>query len=112
MHRPEAAAPDPAAGVAPAPRPAAPWRVVSVEPGPEMTLRVAFLDGTAGGVRLQGFLESPRVSGTVFEALREPAVFGQARVDLGAVSWPNGADLAPDAMYDGIRACGHWSPAP
>ena len=26
----------------------------------------------------------------------------------GAVQWPNGADLAPDAMYDEIRANGRW----
>ena len=24
------------------------------------------------------------------------------------VAWPNGADLAPDAMYDAIRASGRW----
>ena len=112
MQRTEASKPDPAAGVAPAPRPSAPWRVVSVAPVAGMTLRVEFSDGTAGEVRLQALLESARVNGTVFEALRTPGVFRQARVELGAVSWPNGADLAPDAMYDEIRARGHWSPTP
>jgi hypothetical protein len=29
-------------------------------------------------------------------------------VVLGAVQWPNGADLAPDAMYDAIRERGQW----
>jgi len=24
------------------------------------------------------------------------------------VAWPNGADLAPDAMWDAIRAHGYW----
>jgi hypothetical protein len=73
-----------------------------------MDLRVTFVDGTSGEVRLRSFLESPRVNGTIFEALRDPAVFRQVRVELGAVAWPNGADLAPDAMYDAIRAQGHW----
>jgi hypothetical protein len=27
---------------------------------------------------------------------------------LGAIQWPNGADLAPDAMYDAIRQSGLW----
>jgi hypothetical protein len=27
---------------------------------------------------------------------------------LAAVQWPNGADLAPDAMHDAIRERGAW----
>jgi len=57
---------------------------------------------------MKSFLESPAVTGTVFEALRLPHVFGQAGIELGAVHWPNGADLAPDAMYDAIRTHGYW----
>lgn len=96
------------AGVMPAPSPAAPWRVVSAEPLPGMCLRVTFRDGTSGEVRQRPFIDAPQVRGTIFEALRDPSVFQQVRVDLGAVGWPNGADLAPDAMYDAIRAQGHW----
>jgi hypothetical protein len=73
-----------------------------------MALRVTFTDGAVGEVRLRDFLQSPKVSGTIFEPLREPGLFRQVRVALGAVTWPNGADLAPDAMYDAIRAHGHW----
>jgi uncharacterized protein DUF2442 len=82
---------------------------VAVEPLPELRLRTTFVDGTCGEVWLRSFLESPQVNGTIFEPLRDPEVFGQARVELGAVTWPNGADLAPDAMYDAIRASGHWA---
>ena len=99
---------DPTAGVVPTPRPSAPWRVVTVEPLEGMRLRVKFVDGTAGEVRLRHFLHSPGVNGTVFEALRDPNVFRQVRIHLGAVVWPTGADLAPDAMYDAIQAHGHW----
>ncbi len=99
---------DPAAGVVPAPQPVAPWRVVTVEPLPDLRLRVAFADGTSGEVWLKSFLESPQVTGTIFEALRDPSTFSHVRVELGAVTWPNGADLAPDAMYDAIRTHGQW----
>lgn len=44
----------------------------------------------------------------LFEPLRDPAVFRQARVDLGVVAWPTGADLARDAIYDAIRAQRYW----
>ena len=85
-----------------------PWRVSSVAVLPDARLRVTFVDGTAGEVDMRAFLSNPKVDGTVFEALRNPATFAQARVVLGAVQWPNGADLAPDAMYDAIRESGVW----
>jgi hypothetical protein len=69
---------------------------------------VQFIDGTSGDVMLRGFLASPQVNGTIFEPLRDPEVFRQVRVEMGAVAWPNGADLAPDAMYDSIKATGRW----
>lgn len=108
MQPTEAPKADSSAGVVPAPRPSAAWRVVAVEPLREMCLRVRFIDGTSGEVRLRSFIESSQVSGTIFEPLRDPEFFRQVRVELGAVAWPNGADLAPDAMYDAIRAHGHW----
>jgi hypothetical protein len=37
------------------------------------------------------------------------ALLASGAVASGAVQWPNGADLAPDAMYDAIRAHGTWS---
>ena len=87
---------------------AVPWRVTSVAALPEDRLRVTFVDGTAGEVHMRSFLSNPKVAGTVFEPLRDPAVFAQAKIVLGAVQWPNGADLAPDAMYDAIREHGVW----
>lgn len=74
-----------------------------------MRLEVTFVDGTAGEVRMKEFLEGETVTGTVFEPLRNPQLFGQVHVVLGAVGWPTGADLAPDAMYDAIRAHGYWT---
>ncbi|MBM2809339.1 MAG: uncharacterized protein HW416_98 [Chloroflexi bacterium] len=98
------------AAVVPTIRHTVPWRVVSIEPLPNMRLRVSFVDGTAGEVDLGGFLTDPRVVGTVFESLRDPLAFAQAAVVMGAVQWPNGADLAPDTMYDAIREHGRWAP--
>ena len=100
---------DRAAEVAPAIRPAADWRVVSVKVLPAARLRVCFVDGTEGEVEMQGFLQREDVSGSVFEPLRDPEFLGRASVVAGAVTWPNGADLAPDAMYDAIRARGVWA---
>jgi hypothetical protein len=89
-------------------RPMAPWRVVSVSPMPDLLLRVAFVDGTIGDVDLRIFLSSSQAKGTVFELLRDQNVFAQVGVVMGAVQWANGADLAPDAMYDAIKTHGRW----
>ena len=94
--------------VEPAIRHTVPWRVASVAALPDSRLRVSFLDGTRGEVQMRSFLINPRIDGTIFEALRDPAVFAQAQVVLGAIQWPNGVDLAPDAMYDAIRERGVW----
>jgi hypothetical protein len=100
---------DRTAEVVPEVRHTVPWRVTSVEALDNSRLRVTFVDGTFGEVRMQTFLASPAVDGTVFEPLRDPAEFAKARIEMGAVQWPNGADLAPDAMYEAIHTLGVWT---
>ena len=85
-----------------------PWRVTSVTTLPDARLRVTFVDGISGEIQMGAFLRSSALDDTVFEALRDPTLFAQAQVLLGAIHWPNGADLAPDAMYDAIRERGVW----
>lgn len=71
-------------------------RVVSVKALSGYRLRVAFADGVQGEVNLSG-----RLFGPVFEPLRDPGLFQQAGIDeFGVVCWPNGADLAPDALHE------------
>jgi hypothetical protein len=74
-------------------------RVQSVRPLNNFRLAVSFEDGTMGEVDL-----SNRLFGPVFEPLKDPQFFAEVFVDeFGAVAWPNGADLAPDAMYEQLR---------
>ena len=87
-------------------RPAAVWRLTDVEVLPEFRLRVRFNDGVEGVVELAAFLNSPEAG--VFVALRDEDRFRQARVEIGAVTWPGNLDLAPDAMYRAIKEHGKW----
>ena len=106
MQSPDAAESYSAARLCPPARSQAPWRVVCVSPQPDKSLVLRFVDGTAGRVDLAGFLVNGAVDGTLFEALRADAYFARAHVIDGAVRWPNGADLAPDAMYETVRERG------
>ncbi len=61
-------------------------------------IEVEFSDGLTGVVDL-----SSRLFGPVFTPLKDPGFFRQVQVDeFGAICWPNGADLAPDAIYKTI----------
>ena len=74
-------------------------RIVSVQPLDDYQLSISFDDGVQGVISLKD-----RLFGPVFEPLSDPAVFRQVFVDeFGAIAWPNGADLAPDAMHERLR---------
>jgi Protein of unknown function (DUF2442) len=93
---------DSAVAVAPAVRPAMPWRVQSVEASRGYRLRVRFLDGLEGVVDMSKLVASPNAG--VFAALADPEAFNRVYVALGAVCWPDGLDIAPDAIYAQIKA--------
>lgn len=59
-------------------------------------VEVTFNDGRKGVADLQDAL-----SGPVFKPLRDKSLFSQLKVDeeLETISWPNGADLAPEYIY-------------
>ena len=73
-------------------------RVRRVKPEPGYHLWLEFDDGLAGMVDL-----SQELYGPLFEPLRDPRVFAQAFIDeFGVVCWPNGADLAPEVLYEDL----------
>ena len=82
-------------------------RVTKVESRARHRLYLEFTDGTAGEVDL-----TDRLFGPVFLPLRDEAFFSLVSIDgFGVPCWPNGADLAPDALYDLVRAQSNAAPA-
>jgi hypothetical protein len=76
------------------------WRLKRVKALPDYRLEVEFEDGVHGVIDLSRDLWGP-----VFEPLRDPERFAEVTIDeFGAPCWPNGADLAPDAIYDDLVA--------
>ncbi len=70
-------------------------------------LRLVFADGASGDVEVIG-----RMRGPVFDMARTEEGFRQVAVDFesGTITWPSGADLAPDVLYEHLRT-GTW-PSP
>ncbi|MCI0554748.1 MAG: DUF2442 domain-containing protein [Anaerolineae bacterium] len=62
----------------------------------EFSLELTFDNGVRKRVNLRKELYGP-----IFEPLRDPSFFAKAYVDPDSrtVSWPNGADFAPDFLY-------------
>lgn len=60
-------------------------------------IHVRFADGTAADIDL-----ATEIWGEVFEPLKDPAVFRRFVLDteLNTVTWPTGADLAPEFLYE------------
>ena len=75
-------------------------RVAEVKPLQGYRLWLRFHDGKVGIIELINELWGP-----MFEPLKDPALFIQAKVDpeLETVIWPNGADLAPEFLYQGAQ---------
>jgi len=75
--------------------------VISVRVPRPYVLDLTFADGLRGCADVASELYGP-----VFEQLRDPAYFAQARVDpeVGTVVWPNGADLSPEFLYEAAAA--------
>jgi uncharacterized protein DUF2442 len=81
------------------------WSIVRFNVLPNYKIEVSFADGTTGVADL-----TPRLSqgalGDGFDPLCDQTVFANAYLEHGALTWPGGIDLAPDAMYQRIRESG------
>ena len=66
----------------------------------DYTIWLRFDDGSEGEVDLASELEGP-----VFEPLRDLEVFRNFSIppEFGTISWPNGADFAPEFLYEKLN---------
>jgi hypothetical protein len=58
-------------------------------------IHVQFNDKTEKTIDFACWLEGP-----VFEPLKDPDYFRKFFLDGGSIAWPNGADIAPETLYE------------
>lgn len=66
----------------------------------DFIIRVRFADGVEGEVNLEEELE-----GEIFQPLKDVEYFKKFTVhpELHTLTWPNGADFAPEFLYDKVK---------
>lgn len=74
--------------------------MIAAEYVSDYVIRLTFPDGTNGEIDV-----AAELSGPVFRLLRDLEVFKQFRIDseFHTLVWPNGADLAPEFLYQNPR---------
>ena len=59
---------------------------------------LVFDDGLEGDVDFSEYIGR----GPIFEPLAELAFFRRAGIEGGTIAWPNGADVAPETLYEKV----------
>lgn len=70
-------------------------------------LRFRFTDGSGGVHDFARMVEEP---GPMMEPLRDEAYFNRVFLEFGALTWPNGFDVAPEWLRREMAAAGELTP--
>lgn len=88
-------------------RAAAAWRVRAVNVLSNYRLSITCNDGTNGIVDMSALVSSPGAG--IYAELKNTQLFEKVSIELGSLTWPNGADLDPLWTHEEISKNKTWS---
>ena len=74
-------------------------RILRAEYRGNYLIHLVFNDGVQNTVDFKSWLAGP-----VFEPLKDQGYFQRFFIEGGTVTWPNGADIAPETLYDRAKS--------
>ena len=83
------------------------WRVRAVTVLPDYRLSITCNDGTNGIVDMSALVKSANAG--IYAALEDSQLFQKVSIELGALTWPNGADLDPLRTHEELSKNKTWS---
>lgn len=87
--------------------PAAPWRIQTVSVLPNYQLALTFRDGTTGIADFSA-IRTSSIPG-IYAPLKNAELFAQVQIELGVLTWPNGADIDPAWLHENLSQRQLWS---
>lgn len=73
--------------------------VVRIEYRGGRVFHVVFDDGLEGDIDFSKYIRQ----GPIFEPLQDESFFRRATIEGGTIAWPNGADIAPETLYEKVE---------
>lgn len=72
--------------------------VIAIEYKHGRIFHITFDDGVEGDIDFADYIGK----GPVFEPLKDESFFRSASIEGGTIAWTNGADIAPETLYEKI----------
>ncbi|MGF7151660.1 hypothetical protein FHS96_005328 [Sphingomonas zeicaulis] len=79
-------------------------KIIAIRPGGTMRLDLVFSDGAHGIWSAEELIARDTV---LTRPLADPDYFARAFIEGGALAWPNGLELSPNALHQRLDSSGH-----